>query len=264
MSNKLELLNPILQTKALQLVELCQKQNINIKISQTLRTKAEQDALYAQGRTKPGMIVTKVRYPQSLHCWGMAFDIVVLNSKGKVTWETAAYQKIGPLGTSLGLEWGGSWVGFVDYPHYQLPGYTWKALQNKYGTPENFIKSWTEIKPEPTPDPAPDPNEVDICIGSKVIQGTIIEFRSYGPVRDIVEALGKEVEWDGALNAVLIPPVTVEMPPAVVGVLRIATGNTILIGKLINGKAYAGVVDLVKALGHKATWDGPTKTVVVT
>lgn len=263
MSSNLELLHPLLQTKALQLIELCKKQNIIIKITQTLRTKAEQDALYAQGRTKPGKIVTKAPYPQSLHCWGVAFDIAILTADGSVTWDVSAYQKVGPIGTSIGLEWGGSWTDFPDYPHYQLPGYSWSALQKQYGTPDKFVKSWTTQKPVNV-DPAPDPNAVNIRIGSRVIVGTISDGHSYGPVRDIAEALGRQVEWNGALNAVLIPPVTVELPAAETGILRIAAGGTVITGKLVNGKAYAGVSDLATALGHSAVWDGPSRTVIVT
>lgn len=263
MSNQMELLHPDLQTKARQLVELCKKQNISIKISQTLRTKAEQDELYAQGRTKPGKIVTRAPYPQSLHCWGVAFDIVVLTSGGKATWAASAYQRVGPIGTAIGLEWGGNWTDFPDYPHYQLPGFSWSDLKKKYGSPQKYIASWADQGPVNV-DPTPVPDTVKINIGSKIVEGMITEGRSYGPVRDIAEALGRQVEWDGALNTVLIPPVTVELPAAVKGVLRIAAGGTILTGKLVNGKAYAGVVDLVKALGHTAVWDGPNKTVIVT
>jgi hypothetical protein len=42
-----------------------------------MRSFAEQDALYAQGRTKPGKIVTKARGGFSNHNFGVAFDIGV-------------------------------------------------------------------------------------------------------------------------------------------------------------------------------------------
>ena len=51
------LCHPRLQLLAGQLVDECNKQGLKIKIGETLRTVAEQDALYAQGRTKPGNIV---------------------------------------------------------------------------------------------------------------------------------------------------------------------------------------------------------------
>jgi peptidoglycan L-alanyl-D-glutamate endopeptidase CwlK len=146
LSSKVELLHPDLQPKTQQLIDLCKAHGITIQISQTLRSKAEQDAIYAQGRTAPGKIVTNAPYPQSLHCWGLAFDIVVLID-GKANWDTAYYLKVGPLGESLGLEWGGNWTSLKDYPHYQLKGYSWSALQKQYGTPEKFIASWKEAVP---------------------------------------------------------------------------------------------------------------------
>ena len=54
-------LHPLLQIKAAQLKEACQKQGISIQFSECLRTTQEQDALYAQGRTAPGSIVTNAK-----------------------------------------------------------------------------------------------------------------------------------------------------------------------------------------------------------
>ena len=71
------LCHPRLQLLAVQLVEESGKQGLMIKIGETLRTVAEQDALYAQGRTKPGSIVTNAPGSSysSYHQWGTAFDI---------------------------------------------------------------------------------------------------------------------------------------------------------------------------------------------
>ena len=55
------LCHPRLQVLAGKLLEECSKQGLVIAIGETLRTVAEQDALYAQGRTTPGQIVTNAR-----------------------------------------------------------------------------------------------------------------------------------------------------------------------------------------------------------
>ena len=71
------LCHPRLQHLAGQLIEECGRQGLSIKIGETFRTVAEQDALYAQGRTEPGNIVTNdpgSNY-SSYHQWGTAFDI---------------------------------------------------------------------------------------------------------------------------------------------------------------------------------------------
>lgn len=131
-----------MKQKAEELTKLCKQNGIDILITQTLRTKAEQDALYAQGRTAPGKKVTNAKYPQSLHCWGIAFDFVPIVG-GKAIWnQPALFLKVGELGESIGLEWGGRWKTIVDRPHFQAPNHTWRELQSKYGTPEKYISTW--------------------------------------------------------------------------------------------------------------------------
>lgn len=71
------LCRPRLQHLAGQLIEECGRQGLSIKIGEIFRTVAEQDALYAQGRTEPGNIVTNAPGSNysSYHQWGTAFDI---------------------------------------------------------------------------------------------------------------------------------------------------------------------------------------------
>lgn len=52
--------------------------NITLRITQGLRTFEEQNALYAQGRTKPGSKVTNAKAGQSFHNYGQAIDLVEL------------------------------------------------------------------------------------------------------------------------------------------------------------------------------------------
>lgn len=99
----------------------CKAQGIDILITSTYRDKASQDALYAMGRTTPGKVVTNAKGGQSFHNHRVAFDVVpVVNSKPN--WDDVAlWQKIGKIGQSVGLEWGGSWK-FKDLPHMQATG----------------------------------------------------------------------------------------------------------------------------------------------
>lgn len=143
MARDIALLHPALQPKAKALVEAAKKKGITIIVCQTLRTKAEQNEKYAQGRTTPGKVVTNVKYPYSNHCWGVAFDICVLDKKGNADYKTiSSYNTVGKLGTAMGLEWGGQWKGFLDRPHYQLPGYDSKQLKAKHGTLTKFMATW--------------------------------------------------------------------------------------------------------------------------
>ena len=92
---------------------------IAINIISGTRTHAEQDALYAQGRTTGGEIVTNARGGYSKHNFGIAFDIGVFSGNRYLP-ESPLYKAVGALGMELGLEWGGNWTSIVDQPHFQL------------------------------------------------------------------------------------------------------------------------------------------------
>ena len=94
-----------------------EKAGIDFILTCTGRTKAEQAELYAQGRTKPGRIVTWTM--NSKHITGNAFDIAV-KVNGKVSWDRINYQRPGLIGESVGLTWGGLWQGKPDYPHFEI------------------------------------------------------------------------------------------------------------------------------------------------
>lgn len=108
---------PELRERAAKLVELAAKEDITIKIISGLRSYEEQDELYAQGRTKPGKVVTKAKGGQSWHNHGCAFDVGVFEGSSYLG-ESPHYRAVGELGESLGLEWGGRWK-FKDDPHFQ-------------------------------------------------------------------------------------------------------------------------------------------------
>lgn len=92
---------------------------ITVNIISGLRTFQEQDALYAQGRTSPGDIVTNARAGHSVHNFGLAFDVGVFEGSRFLA-ESPRYKAVGALGLELGLEWGGNWKTIVDEPHFQL------------------------------------------------------------------------------------------------------------------------------------------------
>lgn len=70
---------PEVQPFARALVQKAAAGSINIKIISGLRTYAEQDALYAKGRTAPGPTVTNATGGRSNHNFGIAFDIGVFS-----------------------------------------------------------------------------------------------------------------------------------------------------------------------------------------
>jgi len=122
-STNLNALNPYVSLLAKKFLDLCTASNLNVTIIVTFRSWNDQDTLYAQGRTKPGVIVTDAEGGDSYHNWGLAFDCAPVKN-GVVSWnDTDKFIKMGRLGQQVGLEWGGNWTTFkiklVDIPHFQ-------------------------------------------------------------------------------------------------------------------------------------------------
>ena len=147
-------LHPRLQKKAAQLKEACSKQGISIQFGEGLRTPAEQEALYAQGRTAPGPIVTNAKGNSysSQHQWGIAVDFYLnmdvdgdgAKSDDAYNNNTGLFDRVGNIAKSIGLGWGGDWVTIKDRPHLYLPdwGSQTSSLKQQYGTPEKFMSEW--------------------------------------------------------------------------------------------------------------------------
>jgi len=116
-------LNPYVKILTEKFLAECKKQNINVTITQGLRTIAEQNALYAQGRTTSGNIVTQAKGGNSMHNYGLAVDFAPIVN-GKIDWnDIALFKKIGKIGLSVGFDsYGGDWTSFKDYPHLQWTG----------------------------------------------------------------------------------------------------------------------------------------------
>jgi len=96
-----------------------------------LRTTDEQQELYERGRTKPGGIVTYKDgvKNKSKHQLGLAVDVVpypsLYNDRLKmrdfgnfVLGMAVMLKEYGEIDHDI--EWGGHWVSFVDYPHFQI------------------------------------------------------------------------------------------------------------------------------------------------
>ena len=107
------------------------------------RTWKEQDAIYAQGRTKPGKIVTNAKGGQSNHNFGVAGDFGVFKN-GKYLDDSSPsladkfHKEIGKIAKDYGIEWGGDWKTSKDYPHFEVTtGMSLaekRAAYSKYGS----------------------------------------------------------------------------------------------------------------------------------
>jgi len=110
---------PEVRPLARALVHKAAAMGIQIRIISGFRTYEAQAALYAQGRTSPGRVVTNARPGYSNHNFGIAFDVGVFEGS-RYLGESPKYKAVGAMGMDIGLEWGGSWKTLVDEPHFQL------------------------------------------------------------------------------------------------------------------------------------------------
>lgn len=121
---KLKLVFPRLADLIEQLSTRCIPEGFYIIVSQGLRTVEEQQALYDQGRTTPGKIVTNAPGGHSWHNFGLAVDCDVVEKDGKIDWNAdhPHWKTMERIGVSLGLTSGANWIRLKDAPHFQLTG----------------------------------------------------------------------------------------------------------------------------------------------
>ena len=126
-SRNLSDLHPVCKEKAEKFLKIAKDAGIDLLVTSTYRDNESQAALFAQGRTKPGLIVTNARPGQSWHNWRCAFDVVPIRN-GKPVWGITGpdgdlWRKVGELGESVGLEWAGRWTGKLrEFAHFQYTG----------------------------------------------------------------------------------------------------------------------------------------------
>lgn len=161
---RINLLHPIIKDEVMSLykkrVVPALSSNVFCRFAYTLRTFAEQDALYAQGRTKLYDVnekrlgvITNAKGGQSFHNYGLALDIVLID-KNSALWNVtkdfdgdgiADWMEVVDIFVSEGWEWGGNFKSLTDYPHLQKSfGYSTKELLEKYNK-KDFIQGTNYI-----------------------------------------------------------------------------------------------------------------------
>jgi peptidoglycan L-alanyl-D-glutamate endopeptidase CwlK len=124
----LEKLHPSLKAKADTVIAAMKLLGYEMVIVQGVRTTEEQQALYAQGRTAPGHVVTnadgvnkKSNHQVKADGFGHAVDCA-FKVDGKISWdEKLPWRCYGECAKALGLVWGGDWKAITDKPHIELP-----------------------------------------------------------------------------------------------------------------------------------------------
>ncbi len=152
---RIKTLHPKIRKEALDLYLLINNKmlgkGVRLRFSYTFRTFQEQDELYNQGRSKPGKKVTNAKGGQSIHNYGLAFDIVILYDKNndgifeEASWDTKRDGDKDGIPdwlevTKILIE-AGYTNGFIsngkkwDLPHFQKDfGLSWKQMLTKINT----------------------------------------------------------------------------------------------------------------------------------
>jgi len=122
-SRDLNELLPQVKSRVDAFIKACKDKGIDILVTSTYRDLESQDALYEQGRSAPGKIVTNARGGDSYHNWRCAVDVVPIVG-GKPDWDGShpVWAEIGKIGAECGLEWAGNWKSFKELAHFQYTG----------------------------------------------------------------------------------------------------------------------------------------------
>lgn len=110
-------LDPSAQAFVLQVLRELRAAGLAPQLVSGRRTCAEQNALYAKGRTTAGPVVTQARGCQSWHVAGRAVDVQFPRGTPE------QYAQLGAIAKNLGGKWGGDFPGFPDVGHIEFhPG----------------------------------------------------------------------------------------------------------------------------------------------
>jgi peptidoglycan L-alanyl-D-glutamate endopeptidase CwlK len=122
-------LHPIVAESEKLLVRKAARRGIEVVITHGFRSNEEQNALFNQGRSIAGNIVTNAQGGESYHNYGLAIDFALRTPEGDVVWDMerddngngqADWMEVVELAKELGFTWGGDWANFPDYPHLQM------------------------------------------------------------------------------------------------------------------------------------------------
>lgn len=155
---------PPLLERLLAVLADCRKEGADYWAICGLRTPQEQLALYEQGRTRPGHVVTQSKPWQSSHQYGLAVDFARDADASRTglqpSWKAADYDVLGRLAVRHGLVWGGNFK-FRDAPHVQWPGYVtgkqleplWAiAISQPYSSPDLYLRRvWEALAAKDAP-----------------------------------------------------------------------------------------------------------------
>ena len=122
---RLAAVHPELARRVTKFIQVCADNGLEVRVTQGLRTYPQQDALYQQGRTTPGKVVTNARAGYSAHNFGYAVDIVPAKPGLPAftpDWDSLDiyWKQVLSLALQCDLAEGAQWRTFPDEPHLYL------------------------------------------------------------------------------------------------------------------------------------------------
>lgn len=148
-SRDVDLLRPDVAANCRIWLERCKAAGLNVLITNTVRDKEYQEYLYAQGRTRPGSIVTNGKTPTFHNSTaGLAFDFCE-NVRGHEYDDAAFFRKAADIAKEMGFSWGGDWKNFPDSPHIQWDAYgKWNSNMILAGLLPGEMPLWGKTEKE--------------------------------------------------------------------------------------------------------------------
>lgn len=173
-STRLDDLTPDTKARAEALIRQAAADGIELRVVSTRRTCADQNSIYAQGRTAPGAIVTKARGCMSWHVWGRAVDFLVMDNGKAVSGADSRYDRMGELAKGLGMIWGGDFSWGRDAGHVEYhPGVSIQQVCPDPDSCEYSLKQPWPVTEQPAPvDTTTEPTSQppDLVSTSRVVQ----------------------------------------------------------------------------------------------
>lgn len=113
----LSALHPYFRDKVIELISICKSKGIELAVVETYRTVAKQNEY-----RKLGKIYTRSTGGRSKHQYGLAIDVVPVIDSVPSWHNEPVWEKVGAIGETLGLRWGGRWGHPYDPGHFEWSG----------------------------------------------------------------------------------------------------------------------------------------------
>lgn len=192
-------MNPVVRDMGKELVKQAHAAGVPVCITQGFRSIAEQDALYAKGRTAAGKVVTNAPGGYSNHNFGLAIDFALYTPSGQqVVWDQkvdydrdgkADWAEVVAIAKKLGFAWGGDWRGFPDAPHFE---YT-------FGLSTAQLRAG--VKPPTKAGSKPAASSKSKAKTYKVVRGDTLSEIS----EQVKVSVANLMKWNGLKNGVIVP-----------------------------------------------------------